>query len=602
MSASTEVQALLTAIGDAAVVAVYDARLGVTSSAGNMTSWDDARVSLGTGTPGPQMTVGGGTPTYDGTNFLVQTNGTTGYMQTAADAKFALGGSAGKCIVYIGTTGTGNAVYTVGVSDSPTAPTRWFGIRTATAAPRITAQTNIGGSLATTGGAVSTPDTTTRRLIVASLPKANTPTPGGGVTSNYAYRLTTGGRLAEENIVASLPATGNNIATLGRIGSQFQATKCRAIVILDREPTAADMEAIRVYADAHTVTYDLAPAVIFIGNSLTRGQNATTPGTVASTGTSYPAYTMKALQPDGATAWSLGALTGYDAINLGVSSITGATILQDYSERVAAQVDPRRTRNFVCVWEGTNDIFTAALTSAQTLADLKAMADQVVAAGGTPLMVDVMARGNFSAGQNTTKAAVNAALVDPTDLTYYWPLHSRALARVSQATNLTNPSDTTYFAADTVHLTDLGYGEVAKLVQPQLKELESIVAGAVTAGTPDATSVPLSWAAPTNSAVTPSSYSYVVQYGVGSNPSTWTTFATNVAGTSSTVTGLTTDQLYAFRVIQVSSNLVAVPTAAVTATPTAPTTPPPSAHRRSWLPSMAIGAAVSARRSPPRGR
>lgn len=95
---------------------------------------------------------------------------------------------------------------------------------------------------------------------------------------------------------------------------------------------------------------------------------------------------------------------------------------------------------------------------------------------------------------------------------------------------------------------------------------------ALTAGAGD-TEVDLSWTAPASdggSAIT----DYLVEYKLDSEPSTWSTFADGTStNITATVTGLTNDLLYNFRVSAVNAIGTSTPSVAANATPTEPTIP-----------------------------
>lgn len=90
-SAVDDVADLVTALGgDTAVLGFYDARFGVTVSAGTVTQVDDARGASGFG---PSLAGTGHAPTWDAVAKTVSNTAATMYLQSAASALFDLSAS-----------------------------------------------------------------------------------------------------------------------------------------------------------------------------------------------------------------------------------------------------------------------------------------------------------------------------------------------------------------------------------------------------------------------------------------------------------------------------------------------------------------------------
>ncbi len=119
---------------------------------------------------------------------------------------------------------------------------------------------------------------------------------------------------------------------------------------------------------------------------------------------------------------------------------------------------------------------------------------------------------------------------------------------------------------------DIGTSEPSLVTFATLVPIQATVPGAPTAlvATPRNAQVALSWTAPSDggSSIT----GYTVQQSVDSG-TTWTASTFTLFGTTTTVTGLTNDIQYSFRVLAVNSIGISEPSNVVTATPTAQQTP-----------------------------
>lgn len=182
--------------------------------------------------------------------------------------------------------------------------------------------------------------------------------------------------------------------------------------------------------------------VVCVGDSLTRGLGATTPG---STG-SYPFQL--------ATALSL--TYGFRVINLGVDSLGAAGL-----------VDPdflldNNNANWLIVWIGTNDIYPAGSSAAATFAITQAYVNARIAAGWNVIVCTLT--GGAAAVMTAPKKAIAAA---------YDALLRAAYSRIADNaanSNIGNAASgsLTYFDADQYHLNDTGYGIVKDLAQAQM--------------------------------------------------------------------------------------------------------------------------------------
>lgn len=208
---------------------------------------------------------------------------------------------------------------------------------------------------------------------------------------------------------------------------------------------AADRVLIENYFDSKVNAHLDQPApakrIIFDGDSLTVGFGNLNGG-------SYPVQLLTALGFD-----------GYSPRNYGVSGQTLAQMEADAATEVDTQFDAARSKNILIAWGGTNDIIFGA-DATTTYNRMVTYCTNRRAAGWKVLVCDIIARGNFNAGQNTIKNTVNA------NLAANWATFADGFAQLSARSELSNAANTTYYSADTIHLTDAGYSVVATVLQP----------------------------------------------------------------------------------------------------------------------------------------
>lgn len=190
----------------------------------------------------------------------------------------------------------------------------------------------------------------------------------------------------------------------------------------------------------------MKPLIVFDGDSL-----STTGGgvTIAQT---YPYQLIDLL---GRNTW--------DSYNVAVFGQTTTNLASDASY----EYDPLAfswPRAILVVWIGTNDI-SAGDSATTVYNNISAFCSARRAAGWKVVVCTIIARGTFSAGQNTTKGTVNSNIVSN------YTTFADRLCDLAADSRLSNASDTTYYNADTVHLNSTGYGVVAALVQTQVQAL-----------------------------------------------------------------------------------------------------------------------------------
>lgn len=177
--------------------------------------------------------------------------------------------------------------------------------------------------------------------------------------------------------------------------------------------------------------------VIFIGDSLTYG-------TGSGLGNNYPDQFMAAKNDATLNQYVVGADNGLTANSLRINYL-------NVSNEFISNGDT------VFYWLGTNDIGIGQ-TDAQVIADITAVCNSIKTAHPTCKLVvcTIIARGTYTAGQETYRLAVNTSInASHTYCDYVLDLAADA--------RLSNANDTTYYNADKVHLNDTGYGVVKDL-------------------------------------------------------------------------------------------------------------------------------------------
>jgi hypothetical protein len=139
-------------------------------------------------------------------------------------------------------------------------------------------------------------------------------------------------------------------------------------------------------------------------------------------------------------------------------AVCGQTIQQML--QAGSRLDPMRDSGQATTligWGGTNDIISGA--DATTVYNgIVAYASQRRSAGWRILVLDILPRVGFTTAMETQRVQVNALLRQN------WRNFASGFVDVAGDARLSNPNNTTYFAADATHLTDAGYGVVAGLV------------------------------------------------------------------------------------------------------------------------------------------
>lgn len=219
----TDYEALITSLGgNAQVPGFYDVRIGITASGGLVDSWADAR---GAGF-GPQLAAAGAArPTWDATNLLVVAGAATD-LASAEVTGFDISGAKG--LVFIGaaplnSTSNNNllALFNAAIS-------RYFSI-VSTPAGALSALTTPVAS-----GNSSVVGSATRRAIIAGI---------DGTT--FAVSLDIPNAAGVTSTGASAMPAGTNALHVG-----LASTSCRAIIVLNHKPTAADITEIKNWAVA----------------------------------------------------------------------------------------------------------------------------------------------------------------------------------------------------------------------------------------------------------------------------------------------------------------------------------------------------------------
>lgn len=184
-------------------------------------------------------------------------------------------------------------------------------------------------------------------------------------------------------------------------------------------------------------------AIVCDGNSLTRGYGA-------GGSNSYPTQLKELVS------------TTYTVINRGVDSQTTDQMEADAATQIDSWLDIFPNNSILIAWEGSNDIqFGASLATAQSRWNtyFSARASAGWASNGCKLVAcTVIPRGDSSAPKDAIRDDFNDWL--RSNYTDY----ATHLVDLAADSRLQDTGNTTYFDADTVHLTTAGYAVVAELV------------------------------------------------------------------------------------------------------------------------------------------
>ncbi len=224
--------------------------------------------------------------------------------------------------------------------------------------------------------------------------------------------------------------------------------------IYTSQPNTAERTSLTNYMYSSAVLTVPTKLLVSHGNSLTVGYGQTQ-------GTSWPVQALASL---GST---------YTPLQWGISGIQTPTMITDQPSILTLINKALFTfsRKICVVWEGINHLNTGAATAQQAHDSLQSLCQLWTDAGYDVVLMDV-AKANPSSpstGFLTRLAATNTLLAadftvatgDPVVWTPVATTYAKVLVKLSAVTNLQDPSNTTYFNADQVHLTAAGATEVS---------------------------------------------------------------------------------------------------------------------------------------------
>lgn len=150
----------------------------------------------------------------------------------------------------------------------------------------------------------------------------------------------------------------------------------------------------------------------------------------------------------------------------GVTGKTTTQLIADFPTKIAPYL---KINDIVILWEITNDLNSNDLTSQQGYDNLVTYAGLVHALGAKVVMLGFIGRDN--AGQdadiNTRGFGVNTLINADHSWCDGWVDLGADAAFNSQAA----ASNATYYNADKIHLTNVGYDLVASLIEPTVRAL-----------------------------------------------------------------------------------------------------------------------------------
>ncbi len=253
---------------------------------------------------------------------------------------------------------------------------------------------------------------------------------------------------------------GRNEATTPQINSNLTATGG----IVFKHPSSANLEPVGtclgIFIYDHPLTAQEYSDLQAHVTAKYRGVGSSNDTQIAFNGDSLTA----GAQVDHGHSWplQLGRLRNhdFDGLNAGVGS---STIL-DINADAVSWIDPaynatEYSNSIVCVLAGTRDLVNGGLAAA-VIADLQTLAAARKAVGWTTLIGTIYDRGDFSSSEENERVTVNQAIRDNVG---NW--HDGVIDYAGDS-RLEDPSDTTYFNADALHLSRRGYQVMAEIASP----------------------------------------------------------------------------------------------------------------------------------------
>jgi len=191
----------------------------------------------------------------------------------------------------------------------------------------------------------------------------------------------------------------------------------------------------------------------FEGDSLTTGQGS-------SGGNTYPVQLIRMFTDNRMVSM----------VNVATSGETLADMATEAASQIDNAYDSRKPTNITVIWGGTNDLYLGVLgdfSGAGAYARLLAYGQARQAIGEKVVVVNCLPRQNAGVpvGFEAQRVIFNALIASG------WQSFANALADVAADSRLQDPTNTTYFDADKVHLNNTGYAVVAGIVFAQVSGL-----------------------------------------------------------------------------------------------------------------------------------
>lgn len=280
----------------------------------------------------------------------------------------------------------------------------------------------------------------------------------GFVSSSTSTRYDINGASVTSSTLSAISGTGASLwSAAGTSSFNYQGAQTE-LILFNSVLSNSDITSVESYLTAKYSLPALPPAttnlIVYEGNSLMysvfSGLNA-----------DIPTQTASQL-----------SLSGFGFINLAIPGTTTTQVAAREAGVASALSARSYTNKIVVVWEITNDIQINNVSGATAYANIKALCLYYKSLGAKVVLMDCMNRADFTTGNVTAQGIVNATLAadfaSPTP-----PPYADALVRVSVAPQLASTSNTTYYNADGVHLTNAGDGVVSSLVATAINNLRA---------------------------------------------------------------------------------------------------------------------------------
>lgn len=261
----------------------------------------------------------------------------------------------------------------------------------------------------------------------------------------------------------ALNAAGFTLACRGDNATFPAKADYAEIIIYNRALTADEDAATLAYLNGKYNLFNAsvppgAPLVVCHGNSLTWGSFASIEGP-------YP----------GATSWPALLYRNYGspvrAINLGTPGQTSTYLLGQYPYQVAPYYDAGASKKVAVFWEGVNEFAHVSTNAAAAYAKLNSWVAAAKATGYKAIVATALrsTNGVLTTAYWNPAAPTVGFQPDYNTLVLANTAGADAVVDLAAISQLADPTNVLYFAADRLHLVDAGYALIEAAFRPAIQ-------------------------------------------------------------------------------------------------------------------------------------